>query len=151
MNDAKPGDNCPDCGRPTETVTEENYFFKLSAFADKLLKHYEDNPDFIAPESRRNEVISFVRAGSAGSFHQPHNAQMGHSALKATHVAYVWFDALIGYISAVEGTSARSLARRSAPDRQGNSALPRRLLARVPDGRRRAAAEARLRARLAAV
>ncbi len=52
VNDAKPGDNCPDCGRPTETVTEENYFFKLSAFADRLLKHYEDNPDFIGPESR---------------------------------------------------------------------------------------------------
>ena len=63
VNDAKPGDNCPDCGRPTQTVTEENYFFKLSAFADKLLKHSEDNPDFIAPESRKNEVISFVRGG----------------------------------------------------------------------------------------
>ncbi len=63
VNDAKPGDPCPDCGRPTETVTEENYFFKLSAFTDKLLKHYEDNPDFIQPESRRNEVVSFVRGG----------------------------------------------------------------------------------------
>ena len=48
VNDAKPGDPCPDCGRPTETVTEENYFFKLSAFADRLLKLYEDDPDFIA-------------------------------------------------------------------------------------------------------
>ncbi|MDP9055679.1 MAG: class I tRNA ligase family protein, partial [Acidobacteriota bacterium] len=63
VNDAQPGDNCPDCGRPTETVTEENYFFRLSAFADRLLKHYEDNPAFIAPESRRNEVISFVWGG----------------------------------------------------------------------------------------
>jgi methionyl-tRNA synthetase len=50
VNDAKPGDPCPDCGRPTETVTEENYFFKLSAFAEKLLKHHEDNPDFIQPD-----------------------------------------------------------------------------------------------------
>ena len=45
MNDAKPGDPCPDCGRPTETVTEENYFFKLSAFQDKLLELYEREPD----------------------------------------------------------------------------------------------------------
>ena len=62
VNDAKPGDPCPDCGRPTETVTEENYFFKLSAFAEKLLELYECSPDFIQPESRRNEVISFVAA-----------------------------------------------------------------------------------------
>ena len=61
VNDAKPGDPCPDCGRPTETVTEENYFFKLSAFTDKLIELYETQPDFIQPESRRNEVLSFVR------------------------------------------------------------------------------------------
>ncbi len=58
VNDAKPGDPCPDCGRPTETVTEENYFFKLSAFTEKLLELYEAQPDFIQPETRRNEVLS---------------------------------------------------------------------------------------------
>src|SRR5205807_1686859 len=63
VNDAKPGDPCPDCGRPTETVTEENYFFKLSAFPDKLIALYETQPDFIQPDSRRNEVLSFVRQG----------------------------------------------------------------------------------------
>ena len=63
VNDAKPGDPCPDCGRPTETVTEENFFFKLSAFQDKLLKLYEREPDFIQPETRRNEVLSFVKQG----------------------------------------------------------------------------------------
>ena len=63
VNDAEPGDPCPDCGRPTETVTEENYFFKLSAFTKPLLQHYEEHPDFIQPESRRNEVLSFVRGG----------------------------------------------------------------------------------------
>ena len=53
VNDAKPGDPCPDCGRPTETITEENFFFKLSAFQDKLLELYA-NPEFIRPEARRN-------------------------------------------------------------------------------------------------
>jgi len=52
-----PGAPCPECGRPTETVSEENYYFKLSAFADQLLAHYQQNPGFIRPETRRNEVI----------------------------------------------------------------------------------------------
>jgi methionyl-tRNA synthetase len=104
VNDAKPGDNCPDCGRPTETVTEENYFFKLSAFADKLLKYYEDNPDFIAPESRRNEVVSFVRGGLQDLSISRTSLRWG-VPLEGKHVAYVWFDALIGYISAVKDTN----------------------------------------------
>jgi methionyl-tRNA synthetase len=104
VNDAKPGDNCPDCGRPTETVTEENYFFKLSSFADKLLKHYEDNPDFIGPESRKNEVISFVRGGLQDLSISRTTLKWG-VPLEDKHVAYVWFDALIGYMSAVAGTN----------------------------------------------
>src|SRR5215472_17249429 len=63
VDGAKPGDRCPDCGRITETVSEENYFFKLSAFADKLLKHYQEHPEFVRPETRRNEVMAFVRGG----------------------------------------------------------------------------------------
>src|SRR5215831_15492143 len=59
---AQPGDPCPTCGKITETVSEENYFFKLSAFQDKLLELYA-NPEFIRPETRRNEVISFVKSG----------------------------------------------------------------------------------------
>ena len=100
VNDAKPGDNCPDCGRPTETVTEENYFFKLSAFGERLLKHYEDNPDFIGPDARRNEVISFVRGGLQDLSITRTSLKWG-VPLEGKHVAYVWFDALIGYISAV--------------------------------------------------
>src|SRR5580658_5923539 len=102
--DVNAGDNCPDCGRPTETVTEENYFFKLSAFADKLLTHYENNPDFIAPESRRNEVISFVRGGLQDLSISRTSLKWG-VPLDGRHVAYVWFDALIGYISAVDGAT----------------------------------------------
>src|SRR6185503_13963211 len=60
-----PGTACPDCGRITETVSEENYFFKLSAFERKLLEFYEENPGFMQPESTRREVISFVRSGLA--------------------------------------------------------------------------------------
>jgi methionyl-tRNA synthetase len=101
ISDAKPGDNCPDCGRPTETVTEENYFFQLSAFADKLLKYYEDHPDFIQPESRRNEVISFVRGGLQDLSISRTTIKWG-IPLEGKHVAYVWFDALISYISAVK-------------------------------------------------
>jgi methionyl-tRNA synthetase len=103
VNDAKPGDACPDCGRPTETITEENYFFKLSALTEKLLKHYEDNPDFIRPESRRNEVLSFVRGGLQDLSISRTTIKWG-VPLDGDHVAYVWFDALISYISAVQGT-----------------------------------------------
>ena len=63
VNEAKPGDPCPDCGRLTETVTEENYFFKLSAFQREAARFLRAEPDFIQPEARRNEVISFVKAG----------------------------------------------------------------------------------------
>src|SRR5262249_38613331 len=63
VDDAKPGDPCPDCGRITETVSEENYYFKLSAFAGRLLDHYQQHPEFIRPETRRNEVMAFVRGG----------------------------------------------------------------------------------------
>ena len=102
--EAGPGDPCPDCGRPTETVTEENYFFKLSEFQQKLLDFYAANPDFIKPESRRNEVLSFVQGGLR-------NLSITRTTIKwgipvpgeAPHIFYVWFDALIGYLSAVGG------------------------------------------------
>src|SRR5580692_7165809 len=102
VNDAKPGDNCPTCGRPTETITEENYFFKLSVFADKLIKLYEDDPEFIQPESRRNEVMSFVRGGLQDLSISRTTIKWG-IPLEGGHVVYVWFDALVNYISAVGG------------------------------------------------
>ncbi len=101
VNDAQPGDNCPTCGRPTETVTEENFFFKLSAFTDRLLKYYEDNPDFIQPEARRNEVLSFVRGGLQDLSISRTTIKWG-IPLTDNHVVYVWFDALTNYISALE-------------------------------------------------
>ncbi len=104
VNDAKPGDPCPDCGRPTETVTEENFFFKLSAFQDRLLKLYEQHPEFIQPETRRNEVIAFVKQGLSDLSITRTNITWGIPVPgEAPHVFYVWFDALSTYMSAVDG------------------------------------------------
>jgi methionyl-tRNA synthetase len=102
--DAGPGDPCPDCGRPTETVTEENYFFKLSGFQQKLLDFYGANPDFIRPETRRNEVLRFVQGGLKDLSITRTTIRWGIPVPgEAPHVFYVWFDALIGYLSAVGG------------------------------------------------
>jgi methionyl-tRNA synthetase len=104
VNDAKPGDPCPDCGRPTETVTEENYFFKLSEFQDRLLKYYAEHPDFIQPESRRNEVLSFVQGGLRDLSITRTSIRWGIPVPdESPHVFYVWFDALTSYLSAVGG------------------------------------------------
>ena len=102
-----PGAPCPECGRPTETVREENYFFKLSAFQDKLLELYTAQPDFIRPETRRNEVTSFVRSGLR-------DLSVSRSTLSwgipvpddPKHVIYVWWDALANYITALGYGSA---------------------------------------------
>jgi len=103
VSEAGPQDPCPDCRRPTETVTEENYFFKLSAFQERLLELYERDPRFIQPDSRRNEVISFVKQGL-------HDLSITRTTIRwgipvpveGRHVFYVWFDALIAYMSAVK-------------------------------------------------
>jgi len=100
VNDAGPGSPCPDCGRQTETVTEENYFFKLSEYQDKLLKFYDDHPEFIRPESRRNEVLSFVRGGLKDLSISRSNLKWGIPLPgDEGHVFYVWFDALTNYMT----------------------------------------------------
>jgi methionyl-tRNA synthetase len=102
--EAKPGEPCPECGRPTETVTEENYFFKLSAFTDKLLDFYEQNPDWIQPETRKNEVIAFVKQGLRDLSITRTSVKWGIPVPDdPKHVFYVWFDALTTYMSAVHG------------------------------------------------
>ena len=100
--DVPPGAPCPECGRITETVNEENYFFKLSAFERPLLELYENNPAFIRPETRRNEVLSFVKAGLK-------DLSVSRTSFKwgipvpgdEKHVIYVWLDALTNYMTAV--------------------------------------------------
>ena len=87
---------------PLEVVTEENYFFKLSEFQDRLLKHYEQNPEFIRPESRRNEVISFVKGGLKDLSISRAKLKWGIPLPKdPDHVFYVWFDALTNYMTAL--------------------------------------------------
>ena len=101
VDGAQPGDPCPTCGRITETVHEENYFFKLSAFQDKLLELYK-NPDFIRPETRRNEVISFVRSGLRDLSVSRSTFSWGIPVPDdPKHVIYVWLDALANYITAI--------------------------------------------------
>ncbi len=100
--DGPPGTLCPDCGRATETVSEENYFFKLSAFEHKLLEFYEANPDFMGPESTRREVISFVRGGLKDLSVSRTSFSWGIPVPgDAKHVIYVWLDALVNYITAL--------------------------------------------------
>ena len=102
-----PGDPCPECGRPTETVKEENYFFKLSAFAEPLLDLYTKNPDFIRPETRRNEVIAFVRSGLRDLSISRSTFSWGIPVPDdPRHVIYVWLDALANYITALGYGSA---------------------------------------------
>jgi methionyl-tRNA synthetase len=97
-----PGEPCPECGRPTETVKEENYFFKLSAFAEQLLELYTKQPDFIRPETRRNEVIAFVRSGLRDLSISRSTFSWGIPVPDdPKHVVYVWLDALANYITAL--------------------------------------------------
>jgi methionyl-tRNA synthetase len=100
--DGPPGTPCPDCGRPTETVSEENYFFKLSAFERKLLEFYDANPTFMGPESTRREVISFVRGGLKDLSVTRTSVSWGIPVPgDEKHVVYVWLDALANYITAL--------------------------------------------------
>ena len=102
--DVKLGENCPDCGRPTETVTEANFYFKLSAFQKPLLDWYVKHPDFIQPEARRNEVLSFVEGGVRDLSITRTSVRWGIPVPgEEPHVFYVWFDALTAYLSAVGG------------------------------------------------
>ena len=97
-----PGAPCPECQRPTETVHEENYFFKLSEFQDKLLALYSEQPDFIRPETRRNEVMSFVRGGLRDLSISRSTFSWGIPVPDdPKHVIYVWLDALTNYITAL--------------------------------------------------
>ncbi|HEV2222986.1 MAG TPA: methionine--tRNA ligase [Candidatus Acidoferrales bacterium] len=102
VDEPLPGNLCPECKRPTERVREENYFFKLSAFQDRLLELYERQPDFIQPDTRRNEVLAFVRGGLR-------DLSISRTSFKwgipwpgeEKHIFYVWSDALTSYMTGV--------------------------------------------------
>ncbi len=99
------GEFCPDCGRTTSVVKEESYFFRLSAYEQKLLDHYEAHDDFILPKSRRNEVVNFVKGGlndlSVTRTSFTWGVPLPESMNDGKHVMYVWLDALLNYITAL--------------------------------------------------
>ncbi|MHB8173670.1 MAG: methionine--tRNA ligase [Nitrospirota bacterium] len=98
----KEGNKCPDCGRPVEKLKEESYFFRMSKYEKPLLDYIETHPDFIKPESRRNEIISFIKTGLR-------DLSISRTTFKwgipvpgdERHVIYVWLDALANYITAL--------------------------------------------------
>lgn len=93
--------NCPDCGRPVELLKEESYFFKMSKYQDRLLQYIEQNPDFIQPTSRRNEMINFIKGGLEDLCVSRTTFDWGIPVpFDTKHVVYVWFDALTNYITA---------------------------------------------------
>ena len=96
------GGVCPDCGRPTKLVQEESYFLNLKKYSDRLLKFIKDNPDFIQPESRKNEVISFIESGLEDLCATRTSFTWGIPVpSNPKHVIYVWIDALMNYLTAL--------------------------------------------------
>ena len=93
---------CPDCGRKVKLTKEEAYFFKLSKYSDKLLKLYEEHPEFLEPESRRNEMISFIKSGLTDLCVSRTSFSWGIPVgFDNKHIVYVWLDALTNYITAI--------------------------------------------------
>lgn len=96
--------NCPDCGRPVEQIQEENYFFLMSKYQDRLIKYIEDHPAYILPDTRRNEVLGFLKNNTLGDLciSRP-KARLAWGipfSFDEAFVTYVWFDALVNYFSA---------------------------------------------------
>jgi len=102
--------NCPDCNRPVDKLKEESYFFRMSAFQERLLAHIDANPDFIQPKSKRNEIVAFVKEGLRDLSVSRTTFNWGIPVPgNEKHIIYVWFDALSNYITAL-----------GFPDKEGN-------------------------------
>jgi methionyl-tRNA synthetase len=97
---------CPDCKRPVERLSENNYFFKMGQYQDRLIEHIRNHPEFIRPESRRNEVLGFLTTQKLGdlSISRPKSRLSWGIELPydRDYVTYVWFDALVNYVSALD-------------------------------------------------
>lgn len=94
---------CPDCHRPVEEMEEESYFFKLSKYQDRLLEYIETHPDFIQPVSRRNEMINFIKQGLEDLCITRTTFDWGIPVpFDKKHVVYVWFDALLNYLTGIK-------------------------------------------------
>jgi methionyl-tRNA synthetase len=115
--DLGPDNTCPDCGRPVTHVEEKNYFFRMSAYQEALVRHIEENPGWIVPEVRRNEVLGFLKKPLGDlSISRPKSRLTWGIPLPFDdeHVAYVWVDALINYL-----TASGAIRPDAAPDDQG--------------------------------
>ncbi|MCX7828324.1 MAG: methionine--tRNA ligase [Thermanaerothrix sp.] len=96
------GNTCPDCGRPLQKMTEESYFFRMSKYEKPLLEYYESHPEAILPKSRYNEIVSFIKGGLKDQSISRTTLTWGVPVPgDSRHVVYVWFDALINYLSAL--------------------------------------------------
>ena len=105
-NQLNGSNNCPDCGKELILLKEESYFFKMSKYADQLLKHIDENPDFILPDSRRNEVIAFIKQGLQDLSISRNTFTWGIPIDFAPgHITYVWFDALTNYLTSAGYTN----------------------------------------------
>ena len=93
---------CPDCGRPVQKAKEEAYFFRLSKYADRLIELYEKTPEFLQPDTRRNEMLNFVKQGLEDLCISRSSFDWGVPVpVDGKHVIYVWLDALSNYITAL--------------------------------------------------
>ena len=143
-------------GTPVEWTVEESWFFRLSKYQEPLLALYRDHPEFIRPDSRRNEVMRFVEGGLRDLSVIAHQLRLGREGPGRRRPRHVRLGRCADQLSDRARLSRRDaghgqvLARRPAPDRQGHRPLPRGLLAGLPDERRAAAAQAGVRPRLPA-
>ena len=114
--------NCPDCKRPVERITEENYFFLMSKYQERLLKYIDENPYYILPETRKNEVLGFLKNNPLGDLcisRPKHRLSWGISLpFDDSFVTYVWFDALINYYSATKYLAPEHRVQDTAPPTQ---------------------------------
>ena len=134
---------CPDCKRPVERISEHNYFFKMGQYQDRLIEHIKQHPNFIRPESRRNEVLGFLTTQKLGdlSISRPKSSLSWGIELPfdKDYVTYVWFDALVNYVSALEYLAPHhhkiSYWPATCPSgRKRHPHHPRRLLVHDADG-----------------
>jgi methionyl-tRNA synthetase len=125
--DLGPGHACPDCGRPTREIAEKNYFFRMSAYQERLLAHLHAQPDWIRPEVRRNEILGFLAQPLEDlSISRPKSRLPWGITLPwdAEHVAYVWVDALINYVTGSGAINPNRPAGQRGFDDVGGSRWP---------------------------
>ena len=114
LTDGPDGGKLAPSGAPAEWVEEESYFFRLSAYADRLLAHYEAQPDFVTPEKYRNEIVAFVKRGLVRSFDQPHDVRLGRAGARRSQARHVCLGRRADQLHHRDRVSRRRTASRSS-------------------------------------